>query len=49
MFLSLTVTWLTMSGVGQSTVQKFLAVPDLKAARRYLILMKLELLDSIHR
>ncbi|XP_055316602.1 sodium-coupled monocarboxylate transporter 1-like [Sitodiplosis mosellana] len=32
--LSLTVNWMSNSGVGQTTVQRFLSVPDLHAARR---------------
>lgn len=35
--LGLTVLWNASSGVGQTTVQRFLAVPDLKAGRRCIL------------
>lgn len=35
MSFGLTVNWLSSSGVGQTTVQRFLSVPDLHASRRF--------------
>lgn len=36
--IGLSVLWNASSGVGQTTVQRFLSVPDLKAARRSVLI-----------
>lgn len=35
MSIGLSILWSAGSGVGQTTVQRFLSVPSLKAGRRY--------------
>lgn len=47
MSLGLTTTWIGSMGVDQMCVQRFLAVPDLKSARRYKIIAILILIFKI--
>lgn len=46
MALGLSVSWIAISGVGQSTVQRFLSVPDLRAGQKCFIFIFIQSLTK---